>query len=57
MQQNNVVLSETMSVAIANVTLTASSTVAIANGRPNQPRNVTMTHTFTSNAWPNAIVA
>jgi len=57
MQQNDVVLSETMNVAVANVTLITSSNVAIVNGGPNQPRNVTMTHTFTSNAWPNATIA
>jgi len=57
MQQNDVVLSEIMNVAVANVTLITSSNVAIVNGGPNQPRNVTMTHTFTSNAWPNATIA
>jgi hypothetical protein len=46
MQQNDVVLSETMNVAVANVTLITSSNVAIVNGGPNQPRNVTMTHTL-----------
>jgi hypothetical protein len=51
MQQNDSVPSETMNVVATNVTSTASSTIAIANVAPNQPRHVTTTHTSTNITW------
>jgi hypothetical protein len=50
MHQNDLVPSETMNVAITNVTLTASLIVAISNVAPNQLGNVAMTHASTSMA-------
>jgi hypothetical protein len=57
MQQNDSMSSGVMNVEAANVTLTSSPIVAIANATPNQPRNVATTHASTNITWPSATIA